>query len=334
MIAKCKAIAHGKTALGYIFRETKLKNKLLIQNLCGDTAERIYKEMSLVNQFNSRCRNKFLRMEIGIAPKDEAGMDWKKLREIACEFIQAMKLQEHQVVAVTHKDTDNLHIHIIANRMSMNGMVYNTTFVSNKAARVAEELSRKHGLIIANEIRATKRYQKPRANERREASKKKLCSMAYGLLGKYTNGGVNGYASFRYDLRRQGVTVEQMMNKKGSVYGLKFHFEEQTFKASEIGREFGYNSLLKQFGLSYATPYHSSVPIYQPKEVLQEETLQPVPSPEPSLVESVVDVAEGMASGIGSVLDFQVHGEDYAETAFQRRLRHEANKRKKRGRGM
>ena len=128
--------------------------------------------------------------------------------------------------------------------------------------------------------------------------------------------------------------MEQMMNKKGSVYGLKFHFEEQTFKASEIGREFGYNSLLKQFGLSYATPYHSSVPIYQPKEVLQEEKLQPVPSPEPSLVESVVDVVEGIASSVGGALDFQVHGENYAETAFQRRLRHEANKKKKRGRGM
>lgn len=51
MIAKCKAIVHGKTALEYIFRETKLKNKLLIQNLCGDTAERIYEEMNLVNRF-------------------------------------------------------------------------------------------------------------------------------------------------------------------------------------------------------------------------------------------------------------------------------------------
>ena len=333
MIAKCEAIAHGKTALEYIFRETKLKNKLLIQNLCGDTAERIYEEMSLVNRFNSRCRNKFLRMEIGIAPKDEAGMNWKKLREIACEFIQAMKLQEYQVVAVTHKDTDNLHIHIIANRMSMSGAVYDTTFVSNKAARVAEELSRKHGLTIANEIQAEKRYQKPRANQTREANKERLRSMAYGLLGKYTSGGVNGYASFRYDLRRQEVTVEEMKNKKGSIYGLKFHFEGHSFKASEIGREFGYNSLLKQFGLSYAAPYHSSVPIYQPKESLQEEKLQLPPS-EPSLVESVVEVAEGIASGIGGVLDFQVHGEDYAETAFQRRLRHEANKKKKRGRRM
>lgn len=330
MIAKCKAIAHGKMALEYIFRETKLKNKLLVQNLCGDTAERIYEEMNLVNRFNSRCRNKFLRMEIGIAPKDEAGMDWKKLREIACEFIQAMKLQEYQVVTVAHKDTDNLHIHIIANRMSMNGAVYDTTFVSNKAARVAEELSRKHGLTIANEIRAEKRYQKPRANQTREASREKLRTMAYGLLGKYTNGGVNGYASFRYDLRRQGVTVEAMKNKKGSVYGLKFLFEGQTFKASEIGREFGYNSLLKQFELSYAAPHLSSVPIYQPKA----EKLQPTPSPEPSLVESVVEVAEGIASGVGGMLDFQVHGEDYAESAFQRRLRHETNKKKKRGRRM
>lgn len=49
-------------------------------------------------------------------------------------------------------------------------------------------------------------------------------------------------------------------------------------------------------------------------------------------MKSVVDVAEGITSGVGSVLDFQVHGEDYAETAFQRRLRHEANKKKKRGR--
>ncbi|MBB6276644.1 relaxase/mobilization nuclease domain-containing protein [Porphyromonas circumdentaria] len=335
MIAKCKAIAHGKVALEYIFREAKLKNRLLFQELCSDTPRGIYEEMCLLSDYNSRCRNKFLRIEIGIAPADEAKMNAVKLRYLVSEFIQIMGLERHQVVAVTHKDTDNLHIHIIANRISMDRVVYDTTFVSNRAARVAEELSRKHGLIIANEIRAEKRYQKPIAHQTREATKERLRSMAYGLLGKYANGGLNGYASFRYELRQQGVAVEQMMNKKGGIYGLKFLFEGQTFKASEIGREFGYNSLLKQFGLSYATPYHSSVPIYQPKEVFQEETLQPVPSLEPSLVESVVDVvAEGIASGVGGVLDFQVHGEDYAETAFQRRLRHEANKRKKRGRRM
>ena len=32
----------------------------------------------------------------------------------------------------------------------------------------------------------------------------------------------------------------------------------------------------------------------------------------------MVDVAEGIASGVGGVLDFQVHAEDYAETAFSK----------------
>ncbi|MCI6154743.1 MAG: mobilization protein, partial [Bacteroidales bacterium] len=65
-----------------------------------------------------------------------------------------------------------------------------------------------------------------------------------------------------------------------------------------------------------------------------QENKQQLPTAEPSLVESVVEVAEGIVSSVGGVLDFQVHGEDYAETAFQRRLRHEANKKKKRGRRM
>lgn len=92
MIAKCKAIAHGKVALEYIFREAKLKNRLLFQELCSDTPRGIYEEMCLLSDYNSRCRNKFLRIEIGIAPADEAKMNAVKLRHLVSEFIQIMGL--------------------------------------------------------------------------------------------------------------------------------------------------------------------------------------------------------------------------------------------------
>jgi len=39
MIGKCKAIAHGSTALDYIFREGKLGNRLAFHNLCSRDAE-------------------------------------------------------------------------------------------------------------------------------------------------------------------------------------------------------------------------------------------------------------------------------------------------------
>ena len=146
MIGKCKAIAHGNNALEYIFREGKLGKTLLFHNLCGTTPKEIYEEMKMVNDYNTRCRNKFLRIEIGFAPKDEPRLNLTSVRNLASNFAGRMGLADHQWVAVTHKDTDNRHLHIIANRISLYGEVYNTTFVSNKAARVAEELSRKYGL--------------------------------------------------------------------------------------------------------------------------------------------------------------------------------------------
>ena len=103
-----------------------------------------------------------------------------------------MGLSDHQLVAVTHKDTDNMHIHIIANRISLYGEVYDTTFVSNKAARVAEELSGKYGLTIAKEVKAERQHQKAKANPTREQTKQQIQKICYALLEKYKGTGITG----------------------------------------------------------------------------------------------------------------------------------------------
>ena len=161
-----------------------------------------------------------------------------------------MGLADHQLVAVTHKDTDNMHIHIIANRISLYGEVYDTTFVSNKAARVAEELSRKYGLTIAKEVKAERQHQKAKANPTREQTKQQIQKICYALLEKYKGTGITGHSMFLYDLNKSGITIERLKNKQGKVYGLKFSYCGQTFKASEIGREFGYLSLQKNFEIA------------------------------------------------------------------------------------
>ena len=90
MIAKCKAIAHGSNALEYVFREGKLGRILALHNLCGETPKEIHEEMRLINNYNSRCKNKFLRIEIGIAPKDEPLMTFKTLNRLALLFAKQM----------------------------------------------------------------------------------------------------------------------------------------------------------------------------------------------------------------------------------------------------
>ena len=353
MIGKCKAIAHGSTALDYIFREGKLGSRLAFHNLCSRDPKTIYEEMKVVSNYNSRCRNKFLRIEIGIAPQDEKKLSVSEYMWIAHLFAKRMGLDNHQWVAVTHKDTDNRHIHIIANRISLYGEVYDTTFVSNRAARVAEEISREKGLTIAKEVKAERKHQKEKASPTREQTKQQVQKICYTLLDKYKGTGVTGHSMFLYELNKNGITIERMKNKQGKVYGLKFSYGEHTFKASEIGREFGYRSLQKNFeptdreesrkshqtiqeptennkqsdtGYQLVPPSRSTISRYNDPPQVQ--------NPIGAVADTIVSAADEIVEGLRDLITPTVQGYDYAETAWQRKLRNQANRKNKRGRGL
>lgn len=352
MIGKCKAIAHGSTALDYIFREGKLGYRLAFHNLCSREPKTIYEEMKVVNDYNSRCRNKFLRFEIGIAPQDEKRLPVSELMGIAHLFAKRMGLDNHQWVAVTHKDTDNRHIHIIANRSSLYGEVYDTTFVSNRAARVAEEISREKGLTIAKEVKAERKHQKEKASPTREQTKKEVQHICYALLDKYKGTGVTGHSMFLYELNKNGITIEHMKNKQGKVYGLKFSYAGQSFKASEIGREFGYRSLQKSFeptDREESRNLHQTVQKSREKNELPDTGYELVPKSRSSIsrdndtpqvqnsigaVDTIVSVADEVVEGLGDLITPTAQGDDYAEAAWQRKLRNQANRKKKRKRGL
>ena len=353
MIGKCKAIAHGSTALDYIFREGKLGSRLAFHNLCSRGPKAIYEEMKMVSDYNTRCRNKFLRIEIGIAPQDERKLPVSELMRIAHLFAKRIGLDNHQWVAVTHKDTDNRHIHIIANRISLYGEVYDTTFVSNKAARVAEEISREKNLTIAKEIKAEKKYQKAKVSLTREQTKKEVQQICYSLLDKYKGTGVTGHSMFLYELNKKGIIIERMKNKQGNVYGLKFSYAGQSFKASKIGREFGYHSLQKNFETSNKEEPKKTYRIIQEATEKKEQPdagYQLVPpsrssisrgndtpqvqNPISAVADTIVSAADEVVEGLGDLITPTAQGNDYAEAAWQRKLRNQANRKKKRGRGI
>ena len=307
----------------------------------------------MVSDYNTRCRNKFLRIEIGIAPQDEKRLPVSELMRIAHLFAKRMGLDNHQWVAVTHKDTDNRHIHIIANRISLYGEVYDTTFVSNKAAKVAEEISREKNLTIAKEVKAERKHQKAKANPTREQTKKEMQQICYALLDKYKGGGISGHSMFLYELSKNGIIIERMKNKQGNVYGLKFSFGGQSFKASEIGREFGYHSLQKNFEETnkeeQKKPHQTIQEPIEKKEqpdtgyqlvspsrssISRDNDTPQVQNPISTVADTIVSAADELMEGLGDLITPTVQGDDYAETAWQRKLRNQANRKKKRGRGL
>ena len=157
---------------------------------------------------------------------------------------------------------------------------------------------------------------------------------------------------FLYDLNKNDIAIERMKNKQGKVYGLKFSYCGQTFKASEIGREFGYRSLQKNFEATNQEEYknpHQTVQEPTDKNKYPDTGYQLIPpsrssisrdndtpqvqNPIGAVADTIVGAADELMKGLGDLITPTAQGYDYAETAWQRKLRNQAN-RKKRGRRM
>ena len=144
-----------------------------------------------------------------------------------------------------------------------------------------------------------------------------------------------------------------MKNKQGNVYGLKFSYAGQSFKASEIGREFGYRSLQKNF--EPTNKEESKMPhqtIQEPIEkkeqpdtgyqlvppsrfsISRDNDTPQVKNSVGAVADTIVSAADELMEGLGDLITPTVQGDDYAETAWQHKLRNQANRKKKRGRGI
>ena len=59
-----------------------------------------------------------------------------------------------------------------------------------------------------------------------------------------------------------------------------------------------------------------------------------VQNPISTVADTIVGAADDVVEGLGDLITPTVQGDDYAETAWQRKLRYQANRKKKRGRGI
>ena len=201
--------------------------------------------------------------------------------------------------------------------------------MGNRSARAAEEISREMGLTIANDVHKLKQHAAEHADPTRQAIKERLQRIAYGEIGK----GHRDLKDFLAALRRQGVKIDPIKNKQDRIYGLRFEYAGQTFKASEIGREFGYRSLLNQFGITaHGQKGTSKVPQYPVQQLERPERSaqrQFERKQEPGLGASLI---EGAVNAIGGLMT--PSSSDYDPTLAEWYEMLKQRKKKKKGHGI
>ena len=156
MICKAK---RGKSFGGLLrYSLGKGGGLVIASNLSSKTHAGMAKEMNLVAEMRPGLGLKVQHCAISLAPKEKlTPAQWA---EVAEQYQKDLGYEDCQFLAVLHTDTENQHLHFIANRVSCFGTTVSDSGDFKKQEKLMRKLEQKYGLTPVNSSTEAKTRQK------------------------------------------------------------------------------------------------------------------------------------------------------------------------------
>ncbi|SXJ14567.1 relaxase/mobilization nuclease domain protein [Klebsiella pneumoniae] len=184
-------------------------------------------------------------------PKNEHLTD-EKWQEIAKDYLKEMSIdiEKHQYICVRHKDTDQDHIHIVANRIGLDGSVWHGQHSAFNTIAACERLEIKHSLTITKSLQGQKSdVSAPTKNEIEQALRtgEKPARLVLQNALQAALVGKPDLSTFLERLQAVGIepafNVASTGNVAGVSFGIKNNEKNILFKGSSLGKKFSWNTI-------------------------------------------------------------------------------------------
>lgn len=180
-------------------------------------------------------------------PKNEKLTD-EQWQEIAKDYLKEMNIDidKHQYICVRHNDTDKEHIHIVANRIGLDGSVWHGQHSAFNTIAACERLEVKHGLTITDGLKGQKsEVSAPTKNEiemaLRTGEKPARLVLQASLQAAMT--GKPDLETFVERLQAVGIEPRFNVASTGNVAGVSFSVGDVAFKGSQLGKKYSWNTI-------------------------------------------------------------------------------------------
>lgn len=247
MVSKATATRGSSQAFDYLLDDKGHAQELDRNLLTGENGQELLAEFREVQAMNTNCtKNTY---SIVLSPSNERSFTNDELKELGREHLKnlGIDLENTQYLMAVHRSTDQPHVHILANRINMEGVAHKDNYIGKRAQRSAEQIAQSRGLITAREIQ----HNKELSFEPNIKAIRKEIQQAFNTAKKEPD-----FKSFCEKMKAQGVEVREIHNSGGKLQGLRYvHSKTGTdIKASEVGKEFGAKTLVKG-GMSFGKDF-------------------------------------------------------------------------------
>ncbi|EGT3575403.1 relaxase/mobilization nuclease domain-containing protein [Citrobacter amalonaticus] len=234
-----------KNRVDYILKDD---HSFICSNMSADknNVSELTDEFKTVSGFRQDIKKPVFHAFLSL-PKDEKLTD-EKWQEIAKDYLKEMNIdiEKHQYICVRHKDTDQDHIHIVANRIGLDGSVWHGQHSAFKTIAACERLEVKHSLTITKGLQGQKSdVSAPTKNEIEQALRTGE-KPARIVLQNALQAAMLGKPDLQTFIDRiQAVGIEPRFNvaSTGNVAGVSFSVNDIAFKGSSLGKKFSWNTI-------------------------------------------------------------------------------------------
>jgi len=225
------------------------KSVMLESNMAGATPRSLAAEFGAVRALRPGVGRAVGHVSISVHPDERLTDD--QWREVAHAWMEGMGFVNNQYIISRHTDAAHPHIHILVNRITLDGQVVSDAHDYKRQEPIMRSLERQFGLRMVAPSQEVGRAA-PKKGELEHSLRTGETSARMRLQNAVDTALGHGcpLENFRDRLALVGVEVRLNMASTGFVSGISFALDGIAFKGSKLGKSYTWNSL-QQRGLRH-----------------------------------------------------------------------------------
>lgn len=239
--------------------------ELIDSNMLSQNARNLAKEFGMIRSLKPNLSKVVYHASLSINPQEQLSNE--QFMEIAKEYLHEMGFENSQYAIYRHYDREHPHIHIIANRVDMDGKVVSDKWDYKRSENIVRQIEQKHGLIqvasSSNVLESSLSKGQVELFRRTQTIpvKKQIQLILKDAIS--TAGSIN---ELLHELNQHGVEMKLHKNQNEQVFGASFELEGICLKGSSLGRGYSWIQINKQITDNYERNRRSSQEIHRGTE--------------------------------------------------------------------
>lgn len=241
MIAKISKGSSFRGCLDYVLK--KNQSEKIGGNMIGDSPRELATEYGHIRKLKTQVEKPVYHISLALPTGESFTPEqWEK---VSNKYLSRMGLDplEHQYIIARHKDTKHDHIHLIVNRISVSGKVFDAFRDQVKSKDICRQLEQEHGLkVVSNDKarNAPRTTQKERQQIKRTGQPTEKIFVQEIIKASLGDGKLT-VKDFVQRLEEQGITaIPNIASTTSKMNGFSFQGKEMTYTGSQVGYSWKY----------------------------------------------------------------------------------------------